>query len=299
MSKVKLFSGSATALITPFHRNEIDYPALGRLIEDQIARHADALVVCGSTGESASLTEKERAEVIAYTVKQVSHRIPVIAGTGAAGTARTLSLSHEACEAGADALLIATPTYCRPPQRGLIAHFEAVANAVSRPIILYNIPSRTGCALTLDSYDRLADHKNIIAVKEAGGSITDAAHFMEICGSRLQLFSGNDDALLPMLAIGASGVISVAGNLIPDVMHRICEMWEAGDVAACQTLTRQIRPLCSLLFSDSNPIPIKAALAIRKQCESTLRPPLCEAEPILIEKLQQEFNRLHTLGLLT
>lgn len=296
MKKKMLFYGSATALITPFDEDTVDYPSLGRIIEDQIARHADAIVVCGSTGESAALTDRERAAIIDYAVQRTAGRIPVIAGTGAAGTARTLDLSRDACAAGADALLISSPPYCRPPQRGLIAHFRTVADAVDRPIILYNIPSRTGCALTHESYRALAEHENIVAVKEAGGTAADAARLVEELGDVLTLYSGNDDMLLPLLAVGAAGVISVAGNLIPDRMHAICAAWQTGDHPAALREAQAIAPLCRALFSDSNPIPVKTAMALRGFCSGTLRPPLCpmssEAKGRLIS-LMEEMSLLH------
>lgn len=296
MKKKKLFYGSATALITPFDEDSVDYASLGRIIEDQIARHADAIVVCGSTGESAALTDRERAAIIDYTVQRTAGRIPVIAGTGAAGTARTLDLSRDACAAGADALLISAPTYCRPPQRGLIAHFRTIADAVERPLILYNIPSRTGCTLSHESYRALADHENIIGVKEAGAGAAEAARLVEELGDALTLYSGNDDMLLPFLAVGAAGVISVAGNLIPDRMHAICTAWQAGDHAVALRQAQAIAPLCRALFSDSNPIPVKTAMALRGFCSGTFRPPLCAMShegKARLTALLEEMDLLH------
>lgn len=217
-----IFTGAGVALVTPFHEDgSVNYPALEKLLEYQIAHSTDAIVICGTTGESATLTPKEHSEVIKFTVDVVNHRIPVIAGTGSNETAYALELSNDAEKAGADALLIVTPYYNKTSQRGLIKHYTYIADRVSSPIIIYNVPSRTGVNVKPETYAALAEHKNIVAAKEASGDISQIAKIVSLCGDKLDIYSGNDDQIVPIMALGGKGVISVLSNICPQIAHDI------------------------------------------------------------------------------
>lgn len=271
-----VFRGSGTALVTPFIGDQVDFEALGRLIDRQIAGGTDALIVCGTTGEPPTLTTAEKTAVLGYALERVGGRIPVIAGTGTNSTKASVGESLRAQRLGADALLIVTPYYNRATQQGLYGHFMAIADAVQLPVILYNVPSRTGVNLLPETAARLSEHENICGVKEASGDVSQMAELSRLTGGRLALYSGNDDQVLPMLSLGGQGVISVAANVIPGHMHELVNSWFEGDVSRCRALQLQILPLVKALFAEVNPIPVKAALQMMGLCSGSMRPPLTE-----------------------
>lgn len=259
--KKPVFTGAAVAIITPMKADgSVNYEELGRIIDDQIANGTDAIVICGTTGESPTLDHGEHLECIRYTVEKAAHRVPVIAGTGSNDTAYAVKLSQAAEQAGADALLLVTPYYNKSSQAGLIAHYTAIATAVSLPCILYNVPSRTGCNLTPATLAELAKLPNINAVKEASGNISQVAEIAALCGDALNIYSGNDDQIVPLLALGGRGVISVLSNVAPRQAHDICALWFAGKTQESLALQLKMLPLCKALFADVNPIPVKWAM---------------------------------------
>lgn len=259
--KKPVFTGAAVAIITPMHADgSVYYEELGRVIEDQIANHTDAIVICGTTGESPALDDAEHTECIRYAVQKVAGRVPVIAGTGSNDTRYAIQLSQKAQQDGADALLLVTPYYNKTSQAGLIAHYTAIANAVDLPCILYNVPSRTGCNLQPATLAELAKLPNINAVKEASGNISQVAEIAELCGDELNIYSGNDDQVIPLMALGGKGVISVLSNVAPQFTHDMCAKWLAGDTAGSLAMQLQALPLCKALFADVNPIPVKWAM---------------------------------------
>lgn len=259
--KKPVFTGAAVAIITPMHADgSIDYEEMGRIIDDQIENGTDAIVVCGTTGESPTMTDEEHTACIRYAVKKTAGRVPVIAGTGSNDTRYAVWLSRQAQEDGADALLLVTPYYNKTSQAGLIAHYTAIADAVDLPCILYNVPSRTGCNLTAASLKQLAKHPNINAVKEASGNISQVAEIAAACGEELNIYSGNDDQIVPLLALGGKGVISVLSNVAPRYTHDLCAKWFAGDTAGSLAMQLAALPLCKALFADVNPIPVKWAM---------------------------------------
>ena len=286
MSKKTIFRGAATALITPLTQAGVDYEALGRLIDWQIEQGIDALVIAGTTGEGATLTYDEHQEVIRYSVERAAGRVPIIAGSGSNDTSRAITLSRFSCEAGADALLVVTPYYNKATQKGLIAMYTAIADAVDRPIILYNVPSRTGVGIEPNTYLALAEHPNIVAIKEANGNISKIVETARLVGDKLDIYSGNDDQVVPILAMGGSGVISVLSNVMPAQTHAMCERFFKGDLAGAAKLQMNYLPLINALFSEVNPIPVKAAMAAMGWCENYLRLPLTRMEPEHWEKLK-------------
>ena len=259
--KKPVFTGAAVAIITPMHADgSIDYEEMGRIIDDQIENGTDAIVICGTTGESPTMTDEEHTACIRYAVKKTAGRVPVIAGTGSNDTKYAVWLSRQAQADGADALLLVTPYYNKTSQAGLIAHYTAIADAVDLPCILYNVPSRTGCNLTAASLAQLAKHPNINAVKEASGNISQVAEIAAACGEELNIYSGNDDQIVPLLALGGKGVISVLSNVAPRYTHDLCAKWFAGDTAGSLAMQLAALPLCKALFADVNPIPVKWAM---------------------------------------
>lgn len=291
----RLFRGMGTALVTPFRGGAVDRAAFEGLIERQLAAGADALIVGGTTGESAVLSDEEREELVRCAVGQCAGRCVVVAGTGANDTSRAISLSRRAQAAGADALLLVTPYYNKTTQAGLEAHYRAVADAVQVPIILYNVPSRTGLNLSAETAARLCEHENICGLKEAGGNMAQAAETMQLCGEKMALYSGNDDQTVPMLSLGGQGVISVVSNVCPQAMRRVTESWFAGDVAASRAAQLELLPLIQALFAEVNPIPVKAALHMLGLCEEELRLPLVPATQACRSRLR---DAMMTLGLL-
>ncbi len=287
MSKLKksIFTGAATAIVTPFKDNQVDYEAFGELIEFQINGGIDALVVAGTTGEASTLTHEEHCGVIAYAVEKVDGRVPVIAGTGSNDTAYGIELSKFACDAGCDGLLVVTPYYNKATPKGLIKNFLMTADAVDKPIILYNVPSRTGCNITMPVYRELAKHENIVATKEASGNLSLIAQIADECGDSLDIYSGNDDQVLPILSLGGKGVISVFSNLLPREMHNLCKSFFDGDIATSRKLQLDYLKLMNSLFIEVNPVPVKTACGIMGLCSDEMRLPLCEMEDANREKL--------------
>ena len=276
--KHTIFTGAATALITPFTENGVDWEAFGRLIDFQIDEGIDALVAAGTTGEGSTLTEKEHEEVIAFCVRKAAGRVPVIAGTGSNNTARAVEATRMACGLGADAVLLVTPHYNKTTQRGLIAHFSAIADASSVPCILYNVPARTGLNMLPETVSVLADHERIAAVKEACGNVSQVAKELALCGDRLDVYSGCDDQIVPTLSLGGKGVISVVANILPARTAEICRRFFAGDVQGAARIQLDLLALMNQLMIETNPIPAKAACAAIGFGENRLRLPLVEME---------------------
>ncbi|NLG25033.1 MAG: 4-hydroxy-tetrahydrodipicolinate synthase, partial [Clostridiales bacterium] len=271
-----MFTGSGVALVTPFRDGEVDFEAFGRLIDWQIDNRTDALIACGTTGEPSTMTRAEKEAVIGFAVKRAACRVPVFAGTGGNDTREAIELSAAARALGADGLLMVTPYYNKTTQPGLIAHFTAVADAVDLPIILYNVPSRTGLNLLPATVTRLIEHPNIRGVKEASANIEQITELMRLCGDRVALYSGNDDHVVPLLALGGQGVISVTANVAPRMMHDMVAAWLAGDHASSLQLQFKLNPLTRQLFTEVNPIPVKAALCMMGMIGPEIRLPLVE-----------------------
>ena len=276
--KQTIFTGAATAIVTPFKNGEVDYEQFGRLIEWQIAEGIDAIVACGTTGEGSTLTDEEHREVIRYAVEKVAGRVPVIAGTGSNDTAYAIDLTKFACDVGADAMLLVTPYYNKATQKGLIQSFEAVADISTKPIILYNVPSRTGCNLLPASAAVLADHPNIVAIKEACGNISQIAELASLVRGKMDIYSGNDDQIVPVLSLGGKGVISVLSNIMPKATSEMCHKFFAGDVAGSAEMQLNLLNLINALFCEVNPIPVKAAVSAMGYGENSLRLPLTPME---------------------
>ena len=286
--KKPVFTGAAVAVITPMNADgSVNYDELGCIIEDQIAHSTDAIVICGTTGESPTLTDEEHTECIRYTVKKVAGRVPVIAGTGSNDTKYAIWLSQQAEADGADALLLVTPYYNKTSQAGLIAHYTAIADAVHLPCILYNVPSRTGCSLTPATLAELAKHPNINAVKEASGNISQVAEIAAACGDNLNIYSGNDDQVVPLLSLGGKGVISVVSNVKPELVHNCCKAWFDGDTAKARELQLEMLPLCDALFCEVNPIPVKYAMNVLGWEAGECRLPLVEPGDAHKEQIEQ------------
>lgn len=281
-----LFTGSGVAIVTPFHAGAVNFPAFGRLIDRQIDGGTDAIIVCGTTGESSTLTDEEHRRVIQFTVAQVNHRIPVVAGTGSNDTAYCLELSQEAEKMGVDGLLLVTPYYNKCSQKGLIRHYLTVADAVDLPMILYSVASRTGVNILPETLKELSKHPNIVAVKEASGSISQVAKIRHLCGDDLDVYSGNDDQIVPLLSLGGIGVISVLSNLMPKETHDICQLYFDGKVQESAALQLKLLDLINNLFADVNPIPVKEALNMMGFPAGPCRMPLCEMDDGPREKLR-------------
>ena len=283
--KKTVFTGAATAIVTPLTKDGVDYEAFARLIEWQINEGIDAIVVAGTTGEGSTLTDEEHKEAIAFCVKQVAGRVPVIAGTGSNDTAYAIELTEFACRAGADALLLVTPYYNKATQRGLIESFRAIADRSTKPCILYNVPSRTGCNLTPASAAILAEHPNIVGIKEASGNISQIAELASLVGDKLDIYSGNDDQIVPILSLGGKGVISVLSNIMPKETSLMCKYFFDGDILKSRELQLRLLPLVNALFCEVNPIPAKAAVSAMGFGENYLRLPLTTMEPENEKKL--------------
>ena len=289
--KQPVFTGAAVAIITPMHADgTVNFEELGRIIDDQIAHGTDAIVICGTTGESAALSHEEHVECIRFAVKHTAKRVPVIAGTGSNDTAFAIEISKEAEEAGADALLLVTPYYNKTSQAGLIAHYTAIANAVTLPCIIYNVPSRTGVNLQPATLAELAKLPNVNAVKEASGNISQVADVAALCGEELNIYSGNDDQIVPILSLGGKGVISVLSNVAPQQAHDICAAWFSGDTAKSLELQLKALPLCQALFADVNPIPVKWAMKRLGWNAGPLRLPLVEPSAAVQQSLENEMK---------
>ncbi len=259
--KKTVFTGAGVAIVTPmFEDGSVNYDVLGQLIEYQIENGTDAIISCGTTGESATLDNQEHCDVLSYTIKKVNGRVPVVAGTGSNDTRYAVELSRHAQEAGADALLMVTPYYNKTSQTGLINHYHYVADRVDVPIILYNVPSRTGCNIQPTTYVELAKHPNIVATKEASGDISSIAKTISLCGDDLAVYSGNDDQVIPILSLGGKGVISVFSNIYPQKMHQICAEFFNGNTEKSRDMMLHYLDLMNGLFCDVNPIPVKEAM---------------------------------------
>ncbi|MBQ7840322.1 MAG: 4-hydroxy-tetrahydrodipicolinate synthase [Lachnospiraceae bacterium] len=292
-----IFTGAGVAIVTPFHEDgSVDYEKFGEVIEYQIANKTDAIIVCGTTGEASTLTHEEHLEVIRYCVEKVNHRIPVIAGTGSNCTETAIYLSTEAEKSGVDALLLVTPYYNKATQKGLYLHFKAVADAVKIPVILYNIPGRAGVALQPETIVSLCkDVDNIVGVKDATGNISQTAHLMQIADGNVDLYSGEDGIIVPMLSLGGKGVISVLSNVAPSQTHEICQRFFDGDVAGSCALQLKALPLVDALFCEVNPIPVKKGVELMGLCGGTLRMPLTEMEPEHAARLEKEMKAFGVL----
>ena len=286
---MSVFKGAGVAIVTPMYDNEeVNYDKLGELLEEQIARGTDAIIICGTTGEASTLTHEEHLDVIKYAVEKVNHRVPVIAGTGSNATDTAIYLSTEAEKYGADALLLVTPYYNKATQKGLKLHFSKIAESVKLPIILYNVPSRTGCNLQPETIVWLAEHvENIVGVKEASGNISQVAKLMSLAKGNVELYSGNDDQIVPVMALGGSGVISVLSNVAPELSHDIATTYLEGDVKKSCELQLQAIELIDALFCEVNPIPVKTALNLMGKEVGPLRAPLCTMEAANEEKLRK------------
>ena len=293
--KKPIFRGAGVAIITPYTEDGVNFPELGRIIEDQIEKGTDAIVITGTTGESATMTDEEHRATIKFAVDQVKGRIPVIAGTGSNETAYAVELSQYAEEVGADAVLVVTPYYNKCTQRGLLAHYMAIADAINIPIVLYDVPSRTGVGITTETYVKLAKHPNIVAVKEANGDLSKILRLRAAVGDDLVVYSGNDDQIVPILSLGGQGVISVLSNVAPQETHDICQAYFDGDTEKAMKLQIQYTDLIDALFCEVNPIPVKVAMRKIGYAAGPLRMPLCEMEP---EHEQQLEEALRNHGLL-
>ena len=283
--KNTIFTGAATAIVTPMTAAGVDYEQFGRLIDWQIAEGIDAIVAAGTTGEASTLSDDEHKEVIRYCVERVAGRVPVIAGTGSNDTAYAIDLTKYAGEVGADAVLLVTPYYNKATQNGLIKFFTDIADASSVPCILYNVPSRTGCNIAPATVAALAEHPNIVGIKEASGNISQIAQVAHLCGDKIDIYSGNDDQIVPVLSLGGKGVISVLSDLMPAATSKMCHDYMDGNTAAATEAQLRLLPLVDALFSEVNPIPVKAAMAKMGFGENYLRLPLTPMEPQNEEKL--------------
>ena len=278
MKTTPIFQGAATALITPLTADGIDFEAFGRLIDWQIAEGVDALVIVGTTGEGSTLTDEEHREAIRYAVERVAGRVPVIAGTGSNDTAYAVDLTRFSCEVGADAMLVVTPYYNKATQKGLIQMYNTIADASTKPLILYNVPSRTGVGIEPQTYLALSEHPMIAGIKEANSDIAKIVKTAALVGDRLDIYSGNDDQIVPIMAMGGQGVISVLANIMPAKTSQLCHRFLDGDLAGARAMQCELLPLINALFCEVNPIPVKAAMAAMGFCENYVRLPLTPME---------------------
>ena len=270
-----MFKGSIVAIVTPFNNGAVDFDKLRELVEFQIANGTDAIVPCGTTGEASTLDYEEHMDVIAAVIDQVKKRVPVIAGTGSNCTKEAIELSQMAKDAGADGVLLVTPYYNKPTQEGLVRHYTAIADAVALPQILYNVPGRTGVNMLPETVARLAPHKNIVAIKEATGSLQQASEVLALCGDQIDVLSGDDFITFPMMACGAKGVISVLANIMPKAVGDLTDAFFAGDLEKARQLHLQTLKIGNAMFIESNPIPVKTALGLMGKCSDEVRLPLC------------------------
>ena len=283
-----MFKGSIVAIVTPFHNGKVDEDKLRELIDFQIKNGTSGIVPCGTTGESATLTFDEHEKVIEITIDQVNKRVPVIAGTGSNSTEEAIMLTRQAASAGADASLQVSPYYNRPTQAGLYRHFKAIAQSVKIPIILYNIAGRTGVNIEPETIANLAkDCKNIVAVKEASGSLDQMSRIKALCPPSFQLISGDDSLTLPVLSIGGIGIISVVANIVPGDVADLVAAFEKGNIKKAQSIHYKLLPLIKAVFIETNPIPIKTAMGLLRMCEPDLRLPMCEMSPDNLDKLKK------------
>ena len=273
-----IFEGAATALVTPLNESGVNYGQLERLINWQIDEGINALVICGTTGEASTLTDEEHREVIRFSVEVAAGRVPIIAGTGSNDTAYAVDLTKFSCDAGADAMLVVTPYYNKATQNGLVKMFEMIADNSTKPLILYNVPSRTGVNILPSTYARLADHPMIAGIKEANGNISSVVETASLVGDKLDIYSGNDDQIVPIMSMGGKGVIPVLSNVLPAKTVELCGKMLKGDVKGAAAMQMEMLPLINALFSEVNPIPVKAAMAAMGYCQDYLRLPLTSME---------------------
>ena len=290
--KNTIFTGMATAIVTPMTATGIDYDALGRFIEFQIENGINAIVVMGTTGENATIEPEDQKKIIAYTVDKVAKRVPVIAGTGTNNTEHVLANTKAACEVGADAVLVVTPYYNKATQNGLIKHFTMIADASTVPVILYNVPGRTGCALQPKTVAKLAEHPNIVGLKEATGNMAQMVEIMNLCGDKIDIYSGEDALTVPMMAMGGAGTISVLSNVVPKDSVAMTDACLAGDYKTAAKMQCDLLPLINALFSEVNPIPAKAAVSAMGFGEENLRLPLTPMEDGTRAVLFEEMRKL-------
>ncbi|SHJ84328.1 4-hydroxy-tetrahydrodipicolinate synthase [Tepidibacter formicigenes] len=283
-----LFKGSGVALVTPFKDGKVNFTKLEELVEYHIKEGTDALIVCGTTGEASTMTDEEQLQTIKFVVEKTNKRIPVIAGTGSNNTAHSIHLSKKAEEYGVDGLLIITPYYNKATQKGLIAHFKAIASSVNIPIIVYNVPGRTGVNISPSTLAEIAKIKNIVAIKEASGNIAQVAEMARVCPKDFAIYSGNDDMILPLLSLGGAGVISVVANICPKDTHDLVAKYFEGDIKASRKLQLDMKPLIDALFIEVNPIPIKTAMNLLGFDMGEFRLPLVEMSPNNLEVLKKE-----------
>jgi 4-hydroxy-tetrahydrodipicolinate synthase len=288
-----MFVGSAVAIVTPFNEDGIDFQKLGELIDFQIENKTDAIVICGTTGEASTMPDDEHISAIKFAVEKVAGRVPVIAGTGSNDTKHCIELSKEAQRLGSDGLLIVTPYYNKTTQKGLIEHFFMVADEVSIPIMLYNVPSRTGLNISAQTLKILSEHENIAAIKEASGNIALTAQMAALCGNNIDIYSGNDDCILPILSLGGLGVVSVIANILPKDTHDLVDKFMKGDIEGSRQIQLKMMDLINALFIEVNPIPIKTALNLLGYNVGKLRMPLCEMSDENLNKLK---NALKNYG---
>ncbi len=291
-----LFTGCATALVTPFKNGEVDYPALDRLVEDQIANGVSALVAVGTTGEPATMSWEEHLAVIRRVVEKADHRVPVIAGTGSNSTAEAVDAAKHSAEFGADAQLVVTPYYNKTSQAGLVAHFNAIADAATLPVIVYNVPARTGLNIGPEALAQICEHENVIAVKEASPDIAQAMEKMRLCGDKVDFYCGNDDLIVPTISFGFKGVISVLSNILPAETSKMADLALAGDFKAASELQLKLLPFVNALFSETSPIPAKAAMAKLGMLEDELRLPLV---PMTAGPREKMYAIMRDLGLIS
>ncbi|MBR2519039.1 MAG: 4-hydroxy-tetrahydrodipicolinate synthase [Selenomonadaceae bacterium] len=280
------FKGAAVAIVTPFDETGINFAELGRIIDDQIANQTDAICITGTTGESATMSDEEHRAAIKFAVEHVKGRVPVIAGAGSNETSYAIKLSQEAENVGADAVLIVTPYYNKCTQNGLVAHYTKIADSINLPVIVYNVPSRTGVNIKPETYAKLAEHPRIVATKEANGDLTSVLRTRKLCGDKLAVYSGNDDQIIPILSLGGSGVISVLSNVAPRQTHMICQNYFDGKVDEASRLQIEFCDLIDALFCEVNPIPVKAAMKLLGWNVGQVRMPLSEIEPAHLEQLK-------------
>jgi 4-hydroxy-tetrahydrodipicolinate synthase len=292
---MSVFIGSGVALCTPFSDKGVNLDSFGKLIDFQIDNHTDALVVCGTTGEPSTMSSEEKLEAIDFTVKRAAKRVPVIAGTGGNNTKEVVEASIATQKLGADALLIVTPYYNKCSPLGMMKHFFAVADVVDIPIIIYNVPARTGLNLTPQTLYELSAHKNIAAIKEASANITQIVEMARLCEGRVDIYSGNDDHVLPMMAVGALGVISVSANIVPKETHDMVAKYLSGDQKGAMDLQFRLNPLINALFTEVNPIPVKTALRLMGFDMGELRLPLCDMTEGNLKTLRSEMKKMNLI----
>ena len=292
---MSIFKGSAVAIITPFKEDGVDFEKLKELLEWHVENKTDAIVICGTTGEASTMSEKERKDTIKFTVDVINNRIPVIAGTGSNNTMASLEMSKWAESIGVDGLLVITPYYNKTSQKGLFTHFKVINDGVKTPIIVYNVPSRTGMNVSPSMAKQLSELSNVVAIKEASGDISQIAKIKALCGDKIDIYSGNDDQIIPILSLGGIGVISVLANVIPKEVHDMCELYLAGKVNEALKLQMDTLDLTNNLFIETNPIPVKTALNIMGFNVGNLRLPLYEMEEGNLQKLKQALKNYNLI----